>query len=147
MVTWQGCIQRILILVIGAAIGVMMYLWLVVTAIGGEGVVDQKIATIWSFGGVLLVIGGILGACMKRWVALLPGAIVSTIANASFFSVVWIFIVSTVLLLRYCMTPQQHNLEEVHIDLTNCIVIARDAETEEGLSYDDDKDCITSNAQ
>lgn len=147
MVVWHDSLERILILVIGAAIGVMMYLWLVVLSIGGEGVVDQKIATIWSFGGVLLVIGGILGACMKRWVTLLPGAIVSTIANASFFSVVWIFIVSTVLLLRYCMTPQQHNLEEVHIDLTNCIVIARDAETEEGLSYDDDKDCITSNAQ
>ena len=144
MVVWHDSLERILILVIGAAIGVMMYLWLVVLSIGGEGVVDQKIATIWSFGGVLLVIGGILGACMKRWVTLLPGAIVSTIANASFFSVVWIFIVSTVLLL---LTPQQHNLEEVHIDLTNCIVIARDAETEEGLSYDDDKDCITSNAQ
>lgn len=127
MVTWQGCIQRILILAIGVFVGVIMYVWMAFMDFEGvQGIMDYRNSRIGLVGSVLILIGGMLGACTKRWVALLPGTILILIAWASVYSVIWIFVVLTVLLLCYCPIPQENNLEEMHIDLTTYSDSARD---------------------
>ena len=93
---------------------------------GVQGIMDYRNSRIGLVGSVLILIGGMLGACTKRWVALLPGTILILIAWASVYSVIWIFVVLTVLLLCYCPIPQENNLEEMHIDLTTYSDSARD---------------------
>ena len=128
---------------IGVFVGVIMYGWMAFPDIGDvQGAMDDRNTRIGLVGSVLILIGGMLGACTKRWVALLPGTIVVLIAWASVYSVIWIFVVLTVLLLCYCTIPKENNLEEVYIDLTNYSDSARDVgnEMEERHSCKDEKD-------
>jgi hypothetical protein len=73
---------------------------------GCPGVMDDEHSNFGLVGGVLMMIGGVVGACLKRWVSLLPGTIVFLIAWASVYSVIWICVGIGLLLLLYCIIPQ-----------------------------------------
>lgn len=150
VITWQGCIARILILMIGVVTGVIVYLLMAFMHFEGcDGILDYKNAKIGLVGSVLILIGGFVGACLKRWAALLPGTIVILMAYASAYSVLWILVVLTVLLLLYCCIPQQKNQEEMRTILTDDFDGAFDVgyETEEMQTYKDEKDSTTTAIQ
>ena len=69
---------------------------------GGSIVLDYRHTRIGYVGSILMLIGGMVGACWKRWVALLPGIIVLLMAWSPVYPVNWLFVVMAVLLLCYC---------------------------------------------
>ena len=67
---------------------------------------SYRSSRIGLMGGIFMMIGGMIGAYLKRWVTLVPGFIVVLVAFALLNTVLWILVVMAVLLLWFCLFPQ-----------------------------------------
>ena len=142
MFTWMGILSRIFILLTGTVVGVIMYVLVGLNFEGAPGSMDHRNSTICLVGSILLLIGALVGVCVKRWVVLLPGTIVILIAWSSVVSVLWIFVVLTLLLLASCFIPIRKRQEDVDTNLTGDANSFYDVHEnmEEMRSYKDEKD-------
>lgn len=122
MFSWQDCITRVAIFLIGICFGMLMIPSLGIIFMEGDGpyAMTTMMLTIGFIGSVLLFIGGIVGAYMKRWITLLPGTILIMIVLASTItSFFWVVVVLAILLLLYCLRSVRNDQNVEHLNLTD----------------------------
>lgn len=79
MATVQGIVTRLCILGVGVFFGLILAWPMMMMCASGKAL-QLTVSYLGTFGCLFLVIGGILGALMKRWIALLPGTVLVLIA-------------------------------------------------------------------
>lgn len=83
-----------------------------------RGSVSETTTMVGIIGSILLLIGGIVGASMKRWITLLPGTILILTALAvSIQPIVWVPAVMAILLLLYCIKTGMSDRKDEHSNL------------------------------
>ena len=122
MIRMQECTTRVAIFVIGTCFGVLMIPSIGIIFMEGDGphAMTTMMATIGLIGSVLLIMGGIIGAYMNRWIALLPGTILILIALAtSIKPFLWVAVVIAILLLLYCLKSVRNDQNVERLNLTD----------------------------
>ena len=80
--------------------------------------VSETTTVVGIIGSILLLIGGIVGASMKRWITLLPGTILVLTALAlSIQPILWVPAVMAILLLLYCLKTGMSDRKDEHSNL------------------------------
>jgi hypothetical protein len=119
--SWQEFITRTSICVIGTCFGVLMIPSIGIIFMEGDGphAMTMTMATMGLIGSVLLFIGGIVGAYMKRWITLLPGTILIMICLATSMSkpTLWVVVVLAILVLLHCLKSFKHDPNVEHSNL------------------------------
>jgi hypothetical protein len=108
MLRWLDCITRIAILLIGGYCGVLLFLSIGIIFMEDDSShpMTPTMAMIGWIGSILLLIGGIVGAYVKRWIILLPGTILVLVALASsILPYLWAAVAISMLLLIHCLMP------------------------------------------
>ena len=83
-----------------------------------RGSVSETTTMVGIIGSILLLIGGIVGASMKRWITLLPGTIlVLTALAVSIQPILWVPAVMAILLLLYCLKTGMSDRKDEHSNL------------------------------
>ena len=83
-----------------------------------RGSVSETTTMVGIIGSILLLIGGIVGASMKRWITLLPGTILILTALAvSIQPIMWVPAVMAILLLLYCLKTGMSDRKDEHSNL------------------------------
>ena len=83
-----------------------------------RGSVSETTTMVGIIGSILLLIGGIVGASMKRWITLLPGTIlVLTALAVSIQPILWVPAVLAILLLLYCLKTGMSDRKDEHSNL------------------------------
>ena len=84
----------------------------------GSRSISETTTMVGIIGSILLLIGGIVGASMKRWITLLPGTIlVLTALAVSIQPIVWVPAVMAILLLLYCIKTGMSDRKDEHSNL------------------------------
>lgn len=80
--------------------------------------VSETTSVVGIIGSILLLIGGIVGASIKRWITLLPGTILILTALAvSVQPILWVPAVLAILLLLYCLKTGMSDRKDEHSNL------------------------------
>lgn len=144
--TWQALLTRLFILAIGVVVGLNNFGTIVYMGFfSGNIIMDNAQYLMLFVGSLLMLIGGIVGAGLKRPVALLPGTIAIPIAWKSIYTLLLLMVVTAVLLLFNCFyLHQQKKQEEMHRINTDGLYSTLDVgyEAEEMRPFKDEKDLV-----
>jgi hypothetical protein len=103
MLCLRDILKRLAICITGTFVGVLMIPMFMIIFMEGESV-SETTTMVGIIGSILLLIGGIVGASIKRWITLLPGTILVLTALAlSIQPILWIPAVMAILLLLSCL--------------------------------------------
>jgi hypothetical protein len=122
MFTWTGLTKRLLILLVGLGTAFAL---LPIGMMADSGTTLANVgAGLGVYGVLLLAVGGIVGFIVKRWIALLPGAVL--VLSALSIPLPPLFLV-VILLLYYCLKPTRSNQGETVsltvVDAENYIIV------------------------
>jgi hypothetical protein len=140
MDTLQGFVTRLSILVIGVYFGMGCFMLGMISDSGTTLAVTC--GAIAMIGSLSLVIGGIIGALIKRWIALVPGTVLVLTSLTPYLPP--LAVVS--ILLIYCCFFQPRNIQNDKVDAVDVDgvpIVQVQAYKDESLMCDDLKKVLT----